>query len=256
VSRPVVEIEGVSKRFAGLTAVDGVDLGVAPGEIRGIVGPNGAGKTTLFNLISGLYPVSAGRIRLKGVEITGQSPHARAAAGLGRTYQTPQIFPELTLFDNVAVGLACRRPPTARGAVFGRHAGWRDALREVADVLGFLRLPTDLALLGGALPFGEQKRLEIARALVSGPEVLLLDEPAAGLNRAEIEALMALIGHIRERGVTVCLIEHNMRVVMSLCDRISVLDFGRKIAEGSPDEVRRDPLVIKAYLGTGADARL
>lgn len=251
---PVLETLAASKRFSGLTAVDAVDLAVEPGEIHGVVGPNGAGKTTLFNLISGLYPVSAGRIRLGGADVTARSPQARAAAGLGRTYQTPQVFPDLSLFDNVAVGLACRARPAAREALFGRRERRREALREVEELLGFLRLPADLGLPGGALAFGEQKRLEIARALAGRPRVLLLDEPAAGLGRAEIEALMELIGRIRDRGTTVCLIEHNMRLVMGLCDRITVLDFGRRIAQGPPEAVRRDGRVIEAYLGRAADA--
>ena len=249
VTDAVLETEGVSKRFSGLVAVDGVDLRVERGEIRGVVGPNGAGKTTLFNLVSGLYPVSGGRIRLGGRDVTAAPPHAQAAAGLGRTYQTPQIFPELSLFDNVAIGLAGVRPPSVRDALLGRRRTRRDVLAGVEEALGFMRLPVDLGALAGALSFGEQKRLEIARALVGRPAVLMLDEPAAGLNRGEIDELAGLVGAIRARGVTVVLIEHNMRVVMGLCDRITVLDFGRKIAEGTADEVRRDPLVIAAYLG-------
>ena len=251
----VLETEGVSKRFSGLVAVDGVDLRVERGEIRGVVGPNGAGKTTLFNLVSGLYPVSGGRIRLGGRDVTAAAAHARAAAGLGRTYQTPQIFPELSLFDNVAIGLAGVRPASVRDALLGRRRTRRDVLAGVEEALGFMRLPVALGALAGALSFGEQKRLEIARALVGRPAVLMLDEPAAGLNRGEIDELAGLVGAIRARGVTVVLIEHNMRVVMGLCDRITVLDFGRKIAEGTADKVRRDPLVIAAYLGgTGGGA--
>ena len=252
----VLETEGVSKRFSGLVAVDGVDLRVERGEIRGIVGPNGAGKTTLFNLVSGLYRVSRGRIRLQGRDVTTTPAHARVAIGLGRTYQTPQVFPELSLFDNVAIGLAGLQRPSARGAVFGRRQPRRAALTSVEEALRFMRLPADLGALAGALSFGEQKRLEIARALVGNPALLMLDEPAAGLNRAEIDELSGFVVEIRARGVSVVLIEHNMRVVMGLCDRITVLDFGRKIAEGTADEVRRDPLVIAAYLGGAAGARV
>jgi branched-chain amino acid transport system ATP-binding protein len=255
-SAPILELEAVTKRFAGLTAVESVDLSIARGEVRGIVGPNGAGKTTLFNLVSGLYPASVGRIRLAGRDVTRLAPHARAAAGLGRTYQTPQVFPDLGLFDNVAVGGAARGHPGLAEALFGRRARRRADIAEVEEALRFLGLPQDPALLAGALSFGEQKRLEIARALCGRPALLLLDEPAAGLNRAEVDGMAEIIRRIRARGTTVCLIEHNMRFVMGLSDRISVLDFGRKIAEGGPDEVRRDARVIEAYLGRSADARV
>jgi branched-chain amino acid transport system ATP-binding protein len=256
VTAPVLETLGVSKRFEGLVAVDGVDLAVEPGEVRGIVGPNGAGKTTLFNLVSGLYAVTGGRIRLAGRDVTSTSPQARAAAGLGRTYQTPQVFPELSVFDNVAVGLAAAWPPSLGDALARRRRQRREAQSAVEAALGFARLPVDLGAVAGALSFAEQKRLELARALMSHPSVMLLDEPAAGLNRAEIDVLVALIGEIRARGVTVVLIEHNMRLVMGLCDRITVLDFGKKIAEGTADEVRRDPRVITAYLGRSAGAHV
>jgi branched-chain amino acid transport system ATP-binding protein len=250
----ILEAVQVTKRFSGLTAVDGVSLAVAAGEIRGVVGPNGAGKTTLFNLISGLHAVTSGRVLVRGEDVTGRAPHLRAAAGLGRTYQTPQVFPDLSLFDNIAIGLACRRPPSAAHALLGRHGERRAALDAVSGLLDFLHLPADLHLPAGALAFGDQKRLEIARALAGEPRVLLLDEPAAGLNRREIDAFAVLVRAIRARGVTVCLIEHNMRLVMGLCDRITVLDFGKRIAEGPPEDVRRDPTVIAAYLGRSADA--
>ena len=255
-SDALLAIEGVTKRFNGLVAVDGVNLVVAPSEIRGVVGPNGAGKTTLFNLVSGLYVVGSGRIRLGGIDITATAPHRRAAAGLGRTYQTPQIFPELSLFDNLAIGLAARQPPTLREAVLGRRAQRRQVVDRVREALGFMHLPDNLEAPAGGLSFGQQKRLEIARALLGEPSVLMLDEPAAGLNRAEIDELAGLVAAIRDRGTSVLLIEHNMRVVMGLCDRITVLDFGRRIAEGTPDEVRSDPLVIAAYLGGVASARV
>jgi ABC-type branched-subunit amino acid transport system ATPase component len=256
VTGPVLETDGLSKRFEGLVAVDAVDLHVDAGEIRGVVGPNGAGKTTMFNLISGLYRVSGGRIRLGGRDVTDAAPHVRAAAGLGRTYQTPQIFPDLSVFDNVAVGLGARRPPSLRDALLGRRRDWDEMGARVGETLEFLGLAPAATAAAGSLSFGEQKRLEIGRALIAGPTVLLLDEPAAGLNRSEIDRLAELVRLIRERGVTVVLIEHNMKLVMGLCGVITVLDFGRKIAEGSADEVRRDPRVITAYLGRTDGARV
>ena len=253
---PVLETERISKRFEGLVAVDAVDLRIDAGEIRGVVGPNGAGKTTMFNLVSGLYRVSGGRVFLSGRDVTQAPPHVRAAAGLGRTYQTPQIFPDLSVFDNVAVGLAGSRPPSLRDALVGRRRDWDGMRARVEETLDFLELSPGAAAAAAGLSFGEQKRLEIGRALIGAPRVLLLDEPAAGLNRSEIDALAELIRAIRARGVTVVLIEHNMKLVMGLCGVITVLDFGRKIAEGTADEVRRDPRVITAYLGRSDGARV
>lgn len=251
---PLLQTESVSKRFEGLVAVDSVDLAVDTGEIRGIVGPNGAGKTTLFNLISGLYPVTGGRVRLSGIDVTNWAPHTRAAQGLGRTYQTPQVFPDLNLFDNVVVGRASVQRPTILEAVVGSRRARRQVIDEVSELLGFCGLPADLSVRAGETSFVRQKRLELARVLAGRPRLVLLDEPAAGLNKMEVEALVTLIRKVRDRGVTVVLIEHNMRLVMGLCDRVTVLDFGRVIADGVPGVVRRDPAVIAAYLGSGTHA--
>jgi ABC-type branched-subunit amino acid transport system ATPase component len=253
---PILETEQVTKRFDGLTAVDRVDLRMREGEIRAIVGPNGAGKTTLFNLISGLSPITAGRVRFRGQSIAAWAPHLRARAGLGRSYQTPQIFADLAVFDNVAVGFSCVAPPAALDAIFSRLRRRRDVIRRVEAMLMFVGLPAALDTPARELTFAGQKRLELARVLMGKPAVALLDEPAAGLNRTEVVALMELIRKVRHQGVTVCLIEHNMRLVMGLCDTVTVLDFGRKIAEGPPDEVRQDPAVIASYLGSPSDAVL
>jgi branched-chain amino acid transport system ATP-binding protein len=252
----VLELEGVTKRFGGLTAVSSVDLTVEDGEIRAIVGPNGAGKTTLFNLISGLFPPTEGHIRLQGIDITRWSPPARARRGLGRTFQTPQVFTELSLFDNIAVGSSCRQPPSVVDAIARPTRSRRASVEEVRDLLRFVGLDGHGEMRAGELSFARQKRLELARVLAGQPIVAMLDEPAAGLTRTEMEALAELIRKVRERGAAICLIEHNMRFVMGLCDRITVLDFGRKIAEGTAEQVRRNPDVIAAYLGTAADAGL
>jgi len=211
-----LETKAVSKRFIGLVALDEVDLAVEHGEVHAIVGPNGAGKTTLFNLISGLYPVGGGRI----------------------------------LLDDVVIGWAARRAPTLREAMTGSAAWRRKAVEAAEAVLEFCGLPAMLHRRAGDLPFVMQKRLELARVLMGEPHVVLLDEPAAGLNPAEVRAVDDLIRAVRARHITVVLIEHNMRLVMGLCDRVTVLDFGRRIADGTPDEVRGDARVVEAYLGT------
>lgn len=252
----MLETRGVTKRFAGLTAVERVDLALQVGEIRGIVGPNGAGKTTLFNVISGLYAPEAGRVVLDGADVTRWPAYARARGGLGRTYQTPQVFFDLSVFDNVVIGLACVRPPAVAQAVTLRRRARAEIAREVEELLAFVGLPAGLETRAGGLTFAAQKRLELARVLMGRPRVILLDEPAAGLNRAEVVSLDEVIRRVRDRGITVCLIEHNMRLVMGMCDTVTVLDFGRKIAEGSPGTVRTDPQVIAAYLGRKSDAEL
>ena len=252
---PILEVHGVSKHFRGLRALDGVSLAVAYGEIRGIVGPNGSGKTTLFNVISGLYKPSAGRVRLAGRPMTGARSYRLAQAGVARTFQNLRLFGDLTVRENVLVALdRTRTIDTWRYALWQVGVLRHDrALRSAADeVLERFGLADFAHLRPRALPYGIQRRVEIARAMARSPRLLLLDEPAAGLNGEEVRQLAEIVRSIRSSGVTVVLIEHNMGLVMSLCERVTVLASGEVIAEGTPAEVATAPQVIEAYLGDSA----
>jgi branched-chain amino acid transport system permease protein len=255
---PVLTVDGVSKHFRGLKALDGVSLAVTPGEIRGVVGPNGSGKTTLFNVISGLYRPTSGRVRFGGRDMTGARPYRLAQAGMARTFQNLRLFRDLTVRENVLVALDRTRAAGNWRYVLWPLGVWRHdrALREQADqVLDQFGLTEFAGLVPRALPYGTQRRVEIARAMATRPRLLMLDEPAAGLNGEEVRQLSEMVRSIRGSGITVVIIEHNMGLVMSLCERVTVLASGKVIAEGTPAEVATAPAVIEAYLGDSMSAQ-
>ncbi len=228
-----------------MVAVNAVDLSVEQGQVVGLIGPNGAGKTTLFNLISGALAPDSGEIRFKGKRITGAKPNVICRAGVARTFQAVKVFPSLPVYENIWLA-----------AIFGKagRASTSDAARQTDELLEFVGLTSQRATLAKDLTLSNQKRLEVARALATKPELLLLDELMAGLNHTELAEAMAMVGQVRARGITVLLIEHVMKAIMSICDRIVVLHHGEKIAEGTPHEIATSKNVIQVYLGEAADA--
>ena len=248
----LLEVEDLTVRFGGITAVDGVSFSVDEGRIVGLIGPNGAGKTTCFGLITGFLAPSRGCVRFRGRPLTGLPPHRIAREGVARTFQQTSLFPRLTVHENVMIGQQARLLPRVWPALARTRAQRRElaAVRGQADdVLARVAMSAARDVPARALSYGEQRHLAIAIALASRPTLLLLDEPAAGLTPAEARRLMDLIEQVRQSGVTVLLVEHDMKVVMSICEHLVVLDHGQKIAEGAPREIRQRPDVIRVYLG-------
>ncbi len=257
-SEMLLEVAGLHRRFGGLSAVDGLSFNVREGEIVSLIGPNGAGKTTAFNVITGIYPPTDGDIRFASRSLVGLAPHRVCACGIGRTFQNLRIFPNLTVRDNVLVGFTLANRASLLSALVRLPSQRREEKRlngEVDALLHLLGLAEFEGHLARNLAYGDQRRVEIARALAAQPRMMMLDEPAAGMNPAEIEDLNRLIRRMRdELGKTILLVEHHMNLVMGISDRVVVMDQGRKIAEGTPQEVKRDTSVIRAYLGSEADA--
>jgi branched-chain amino acid transport system ATP-binding protein len=248
----ILETKGLTKRFGGLTALDSVDMQIAEGEIRAVIGPNGSGKTTLINCLSGVYAPSAGTISFMGRQVGGLAPYTLTRLGIGRTFQNIRMFNSLSVLQNVMVGCHCRTKSTIVEDILGMARFRREEglmVEQSLKHLEFMNASAKRDMMPGSLSYGQRRMVEVARALATEPKLILLDEPAAGLSQGEATELADQIRRIRDTGITILLVEHNMRFVMGLSDRITVLSFGKKIAEGTPAECRSDERVIESYLG-------